>query len=175
MSSANLPLRSRGIYHNLPTFPPLPRPLTAFVTGANGVSGFHAMRVLLESPERWGKIYALSRRHPSPEMMALLPAEARSRVEHIASDFLLDPSEIAQKIKDKGVEKVDAVFFYSYFQPAPEEGATAWSNAEELVRVNCMSDLVLISSFPIPSTGVSEKNKCWSISSNDGANLRLRI
>jgi hypothetical protein len=95
-------------------------------------------------------------------MMALLPSEATSRVEHIASDFMLDSREIAQKIKDRGVEKVDAIFFYSYFQPAPGEGATAWSNAEELVRVNSMSELGFILSAPISSIHVSEKKQCWS-------------
>ena len=43
------------------------------------------MRVLLESPERWSKVYAISRRPPPPEMMDLLPAEHRARVEHVAS------------------------------------------------------------------------------------------
>jgi hypothetical protein len=143
MSSANLPLCSRGIYHNLPTFPPQPSPLTAIVTGTNGISGFHTMRVLLESPERWQKVYAISRRPPLPEMMALLPAEAKGRVEHVACDFLDDPKEIAQKIRDKGVTKVDAVFFYSYLQPKTEEGESAWSNAEALVQTNCMFRLVL--------------------------------
>lgn len=43
------------------------------------------MRVLLESPERWTKVYAISRRPPPPEMMDLLPEEQKSRVEHVAS------------------------------------------------------------------------------------------
>lgn len=85
----------------------------------------------------------MSRRPPPAEMMALLPVEARSRVEHIASDFMVDPKDIAQVIKDKGVGEVDVVFFYSYLQPKPEEGATAWSNAEALVRANSTSGLAL--------------------------------
>lgn len=76
-------------------------------------------------------------------MMALLPAEAEGRVEHVACDFLDDPKEIAQRIRDKGVAKVDAVFFYSYLQPKTGEGESAWSNAEALVQTNCMFRLVL--------------------------------
>ena len=76
-------------------------------------------------------------------MMALLSADARSRVEHIACDFMADPKDIAMKIIDKGVREVDAVFFYSYIQPKVDKGATAWSNAEVLVQANCTFDLIL--------------------------------
>jgi len=71
------------------------------------------MRVLLESPQRWKKVWAASRRPPPEEMMALLSDEQRSRVEHVACDFLAKPEEIAQELKGKGV-KADYVFFYSY-------------------------------------------------------------
>lgn len=92
-------------------------------------------RVLLESPERWTKVYAISRRPPPPEMMNLLPAEHRTRVEHVASDFLSKPEDIAEALKAK-VRSVDVVFFYSYLQPKPEPGKGAWSNAQELCDVN---------------------------------------
>lgn len=137
MSSSSLPLQSKGIFHNLPTFDASIKNKTALITGANGISGFHTLRVLLESPERWTKIWAASRRPPPPEMMELLPKEARSRVEHVACDFLSSPEDIAKQFQDKGV-KADAVFFYSYLQPTPKDGAMAWSNAEELVAVNSM-------------------------------------
>lgn len=68
-------------------------------------------------------------------MMELLPKEARSRVEHVACDFLSDPKDIAKQLQEKGV-KADVIFFYSYAQPAPKDGAMAWSNAEELANVN---------------------------------------
>ncbi|KAF4624481.1 hypothetical protein G7Y89_g13690 [Cudoniella acicularis] len=113
MGSKSLPLQDKGIYHNLPTFPKDIKDLTAIVTGANGISGFHTMRVLLESPERLSKVYAISRRPPPPEMMDLLPTEHRARVEHMASDFLSKPEDIAQSLKDK-IKNVDTVFFYSY-------------------------------------------------------------
>lgn len=138
MGSKQLPLHDKGIYHNLPTFSPDITGLTAIVTGANGISGFHTMRVLLESPKRWKKIWALSRRPPPPEMMELLPADARERVEHVACDFLGKPDAIAKQMKDKKVT-ADVVFFYSYLQPKPDPGAAAWSNVEELVQTNSRS------------------------------------
>lgn len=67
--------------------------------------------------------------------MNLLPAEHRSRVEHVASDFLSKPEEIAEALKGQ-VKSADAVFFYSYLQPKPEPGKGAWSNAQELSDVN---------------------------------------
>ena len=138
MGSERYPLRSSGIFHNLPTFSPDIKGLTAVVTGANGISGFHTMRVLLESPQRWKKIWAASRRPPPEEMMSLLTDDQRSRVEHVACDFLSKPEDIAQALKEKGVT-ADYVFFYSYLQPKPKPGAAAWSNAQELADTNCKS------------------------------------
>lgn len=136
MSSRDLPLHDSGIFRNLPTFPDSVTNLSAVVTGANGISGFHTMRVLLESPSRWRKVYALSRRPPPPEMMALLPADHRTRLEHIAVDFLETPDAIAAAMKKANVV-ADYIFFYSYAQPRQPEGQGAWNNAEELVEVNC--------------------------------------
>ena len=111
MSSSSLPLRNSGIYHNLPTFDSSVTNLTAMVTGANGISGFHTLRALLDSPKRWAKIYAVSRRPPPKEMMALLTPEQREKVEHVASDFLKTPEEIAEAIKKAGMGKVDCKFY----------------------------------------------------------------
>ncbi|ETI24834.1 hypothetical protein G647_04204 [Cladophialophora carrionii CBS 160.54] len=135
MGSEHYPVKHSGIYHNLPVFDPAIKNLTAIVTGANGISGFHTMRVLLESPERWSKVYALSRRPPPKEMMGLLKPEQRSRVQHVAVDFLEDAKKIADAMTSAGV-KADYVFFYSYLQPRPPPGAVVWSNADELVKVN---------------------------------------
>ncbi|EGP86794.1 unnamed protein product [Zymoseptoria tritici ST99CH_3D7] len=136
MGSAGLPLQNRGIFRNLPTFDPSITGKTAIVTGANGISGFHTLRALLESSQRWTKVWAASRRPPPPEMMDLLPQSARSRVEHVACDFLSEPEDIAQQLREKGVT-ADAIFYYSYAQPKPKEGAPVWSNAEELTEMNC--------------------------------------
>ena len=142
MGSESLPNQTKGIFHSLPTFSPDIKDLTAIVTGANGISGFHTMRVLLESPQRWKKVWAASRRPPPEEMMDLLSPEQRERVEHVACDFLTEPEDIAEQLSEKGITSVDAVFFYSYLQPRPKPGAPAWSNAQELVDTNCkLSDV----------------------------------
>jgi nucleoside-diphosphate-sugar epimerase len=135
MGSEGYPVHHKGIFRSLPTFDPSITGLTAVVTGANGISGFHTLRALLESPERWAKVYALSRRPPPKEMMALLPESQRLRVQHVAVDFLEEPSKIVQSLKKFNVT-ADYIFFYSYLQPVPPPGAAVWSNAEELVKVN---------------------------------------
>lgn len=139
MGSEALPLHNNGIFKNLPTFSPEIQGLTAIVTGANGISGFFTMRVLLENPNRWRKIWTLSRSPPPKEMMDLLRPEQRDRVEHIKVDFLGKPEDIADALKAKGVT-ADAVFFYSYLQPKTTiKGSHPWANAQELADVNCRS------------------------------------
>jgi hypothetical protein len=107
MGSDNYPLQQRGIYHNLPQFDPSIKDLTAIVTGANGISGFHTCRALLDSPARWSKIYAMSRRPPPEEMLALLTPEQREKIQHVASDFLKSPEDLAEAMRDAGVDQVD--------------------------------------------------------------------
>src|SRR5689334_11046165 len=108
-------VQSKGIFHGLPVFPSSTKGLTAIITGANGISGNYMLRVLAEAPERWTKIYCLSRRPPA------IPDGLPPQAEHIALDFLNEPDEIAQVLKEKGV-KADYVFFYSYVQAKPKEG-----------------------------------------------------
>ncbi|RBQ69411.1 hypothetical protein FVER14953_20946 [Fusarium verticillioides] len=50
-------LHSEGPYVGLPSFEQ--KDLTALVTGANGISGQHMLRVLAKNPDCWPKIYAL--------------------------------------------------------------------------------------------------------------------
>lgn len=117
MGSEHLPLRHSGIYHNLPTFDPAIKDLTAIVTGANGISGFHTCRALLDSPQRWKKIYAMSRRPPPEEMLNLLTAEQRGKIQHVASDFLKSPEELAEAMRKAGVERVDCELSVLPFLP----------------------------------------------------------
>jgi len=154
MSSENYPLRQIDIYHGLPNFDPTIKGLTAIITGANGISGFYTMRALLDSPERWSKIYALSRRPPPEDMMNLLTKDQRLRVQHVACDFLQSPSTIASAMKAAKVT-ADYFFFYSYLQPSPPPGARIWSNAEELVKVNS----ALLSNFLGALTEIAVKPK----------------
>ncbi|TIA20911.1 hypothetical protein D6C80_02073 [Aureobasidium pullulans] len=125
MSSSQHIIESHDIYHGLPTFKE--EGLTAIVTGANGISGTYMLKVLGQHPQRWKKIYALSRRPPYGD----LP----KNVEHIPCDFLESPEEISSILKAKGV-KGDYAFFFAYIQPAPKEGQGIWANAEELISVN---------------------------------------
>src|ERR1700744_379042 len=93
-----LQIHSNGIYHALPTFPASLTNLTAIVTGANGISGNYMLRVLARSPSRWKRIICLSRRPP------LIPGGLPPNAEHIAVDFLNNPEQIAQVLKDKKVD-----------------------------------------------------------------------
>lgn len=122
-------IQSRGIFHGLPVYPDEVSGLTAVITGANGISGQYMLRVLTESPQRWKRIICLSRRPP------LIEGGLPSHVEHIPLDFLKDPSEIAKTLSDHQVQ-ADYVFFYSYIQPKPRQGAGLWTNAQDLVDVN---------------------------------------
>ena len=135
MSSAQYPVRNAGIYHNLPQFDPKLSGLTALITGANGISGFNTLRALLSSPQRWAKIYTLSRRPIPADMLNLLPLDVRSRVHHIGCDLQSEPREIAT-ILNAALEKVQYIFYYAYLQPKPEDGNAMWSNDQQLVDVN---------------------------------------
>lgn len=154
MGSEKLPLRNIGIYHNLPDFDSSIKDQHAIITGANGISGFGTMRALLDAPERWTKIYALSRRPPPEQMMQLLTDEQRSRVQHVACDFLESGDKIAEKLKGANL-RADYIFFYSYLQPKPPPGSAAWSNADELVKVNS----ALLQNFldALPQAGIKPK------------------
>ncbi|KAF3391200.1 hypothetical protein DPV78_010939 [Talaromyces pinophilus] len=123
----SLSIRSRSIYHGLPVFPAELKGLTAIVAGANGISGDYMLQVLCESPERWTKIYALSRRPPNKNWPA--------HVKHISVDFLDSPEKIAEQLRLHEV-KADYIFFFAYIQPPPKEGGSIWSAVEDLVRVN---------------------------------------
>jgi hypothetical protein len=65
MGADTLSVQTRGIYYNLPAFPAHDgKKYTAIVTGANGMTGASLVDVLDSLPERWGTIYAMSRRPP---------------------------------------------------------------------------------------------------------------
>lgn len=91
-------VNSKGIYHGLPTFSAETKGLIAIVTGANGISGYHMVKVLSAAPERWSKIYCLSR-SPPPDYFYQGLGEGASRVKHVAVDFLDDPANIAKSLK----------------------------------------------------------------------------
>ncbi|KAF2449346.1 NAD dependent epimerase/dehydratase family protein-like protein [Karstenula rhodostoma CBS 690.94] len=135
-------VQSRGIYHGLPVYDASVKGLTAIITGANGISGNYMLRVLAQNPERWSKIYCLSRRPPA------IPDGLPSNAEHIPLDFLKDKEEIAKVLTEKGVT-ADYIFFYSYVQVKPKEGSGLWSNAEEMCRVNLALLQNFLSALPL--------------------------
>lgn len=159
-------VQTKGIFHGLPVFPSSLKGLTAIITGANGISGNYMLRVLSQDPERWSKIYCLSRRPPA--IQSGLPKNA----EHIALDFLKDSEEIAQALKEKGV-KADYVFFYSYVQAKPKEGGGLWSDAEEMCRVNRTfeTNSSILSSTPTPVIHYQKANQTQSHCSRTSATL----
>ncbi|KAK5700703.1 hypothetical protein LTR97_005220 [Elasticomyces elasticus] len=113
-------IHSQGIFHGLPDLSNAPNNLTAVVTGSNGISGSHLLRVLAQNPTRWSKIYALSRRPPSGKWPA--------HVEHIALDLTIDPQFIASVLREKGI-KPDFVFWFAYVLVTdPKSGALQWSD-----------------------------------------------
>ncbi|PVH72836.1 NAD(P)-binding protein [Cadophora sp. DSE1049] len=128
-------IRSEGMFHGLPTYPKSEAGLTAIVTGANGISGYHMVKVLAAALERWEKIYCLSRR-PPPDYFFDGLGEGASRVKHVSADFLDEPENIAKTLKEL-ISHVDHVFFFSYMQPTQKGGILSmWSDADALADVN---------------------------------------
>lgn len=89
---------TKGIFHGLPTFPDEIQGLSAIITGANGISGYHMLKVLLKSPKRWSRIYLLSRRPPAIE------EDLPDYVHFISLDFLANPTQIAEKLVEHHVK-----------------------------------------------------------------------
>ncbi|KAI0600488.1 hypothetical protein F4775DRAFT_67138 [Biscogniauxia sp. FL1348] len=136
MSSEKYPLCQQGICRNLPTFDPSIRDLSAIICGPTGISGFYALRALLDSPSRWARVYTLSR-SPLPEKMtALLTAAQRARVVHIPVDLCRPGEAIAEALRAAGA-RADYVFWYAYLEPASQTTSSFDpANADGLIRLN---------------------------------------
>ncbi|KAF4983017.1 hypothetical protein FDECE_17397 [Fusarium decemcellulare] len=132
--SSAFPLRHSGIYRNLPSFDPNLKGLTALVCGATGISGFHAIRGLLDTPERWGRVYALSRKPISESQLALLEPSQRERIKHVSVDLMSSPGQITLALKDAGVQP-NYIFFFAYVQPKSKSGLDK-EIAQNLVEAN---------------------------------------
>lgn len=102
MTSTTQQVQSKGYLHGLPVYPDSSelKGLTAIVTGANGISGYHMVKVLAASPERWSKVYCLSRR-PPPDYFFRELGDGAARVEHVEVDFLSKPAEIGKSLQTK--------------------------------------------------------------------------
>lgn len=104
-------IQNKGIFHGLPTYAnddPDTKDLTAIVTGANGISGYHMVKVLTAAPaSRWKKIYCLSRRPPQDYFYDELEGEdVKGRVVHASVDFLESGERVARGLGDGGVGEV---------------------------------------------------------------------
>lgn len=135
MSSSQYPLRQSGIYRNLPSFDPSIKGLNALVLGATGISGFHTIRALLDTPERWSKVYAVSRSGLSKKMLSLLTEEQQSRIHHVSIDMNSSAEDIAKSLREAGIA-ADYVFYYAYLSPKSGKSAMDPSSAEDLVEAN---------------------------------------
>ena len=134
MSSADYPLRNSGIYRNLPTFDTSLKGLKALICGGSGISGFHALRALLDTPERWSTVYLLSRSPLPDSMAALLTEEQKKRIQYVSVDLQSNSDEVASKLKEAKVEP-DYVFFYSYMNPK-STNAMSHDAAKEIFKLN---------------------------------------
>ncbi|KAK5065316.1 hypothetical protein LTR84_001154 [Exophiala bonariae] len=98
VASKTYHVRSEGIFHGLPVIDAARKSLRAIVVGASGQSGQPVVDVLSSSPDRWEKVYALSRRSPKTEA---------KNVEHIAVDLLWEPDRIASAMRKHKVQAQD--------------------------------------------------------------------
>jgi hypothetical protein len=112
MSPVTRSIHDDGIYRGLPTYDSSIRGQTAIVAGANGISGQYMLRVLAKSPQRWTKIYALSRRPPS--------RIDAPQIERIALDFLTGVYKIRAVLTERHV-KADYVFFFAYKESSRDD------------------------------------------------------
>lgn len=94
MSPHTTTVVSRPPYHGMPVFPQDIRGLTAFVLGANGISGQAMLQVLAENPERWSTVLAVSRKKPSRSF--------GPTVQTLSLDLLQEPEAIAKEIGKVG-------------------------------------------------------------------------
>jgi len=117
-------LNAYNEYVGLPTFEQ--KGLTALVAGANGISGQHMVRVLTRDPDRWSKVYALSRRPPQTDIKGTEP---------VALDFLSGTENIKKTLREHNITKVDYIFFFAYKESSGPNGEL-WGGQEQMVKDN---------------------------------------
>lgn len=112
------------------------------------------MRALLDTPDRWSKIYALSRSPPSDDLLSLLSEQQRSRIQHVSIDLSSSGKQIAQSFKSAGVQ-ADYVFYYAYLNPKSGKSAMDPSSADELIEANVPPFKNLLQA--LPEAGIKPK------------------
>jgi nucleoside-diphosphate-sugar epimerase len=148
MSSSRQPLTQSGIYRNLPSFDPAIKDLKAIMCGATGISGFHALRALLDSPERWSKVYAISRSPLSHGLLSFFTEEQRSRIHHVSIDLSSSAEKIAEVLQASHVS-AEYVFYYAYLPPKTDKSAMDPSTAGDLVESNVPPFQNFLDALPI--------------------------
>lgn len=89
-------IHSKGIFRGLPDIPSNLSVLRAIVVGASGTSGQPMVDLLSSNPERWEKVYALSRRP--------LKTKEDSNVQHVPIDLLYEPDKIVAILREYRVQ-----------------------------------------------------------------------
>jgi nucleoside-diphosphate-sugar epimerase len=107
----------------------------AIVCGSTGISGFNTIHSLLDTPDRWPAIYALSRNPLSKDQLALLTDEQQSRIQHVSIDLGSSGQNVGKSFKDAGVE-ADYGLYNACLPPKTGESAMDPSTADYLVEAN---------------------------------------
>ncbi|KAF2092511.1 NAD dependent epimerase/dehydratase family protein-like protein [Rhizodiscina lignyota] len=116
---------NEGPYCGLPDYPGI-HGQTAIVVGANGISGQYMLRLLSKHPQRWTKIFALSRRPPH--------GFDAPHIQHVSIDLLGGVDSI-QRTLDAVNVSADYVFFFAYKESSGAEGEL-WGGQDQMVIDN---------------------------------------
>ncbi|KAF5637018.1 nad dependent epimerase dehydratase family [Fusarium sp. NRRL 25303] len=150
MSSHLQPLRTSGVFRNLPQFGPEVRGLTAIICGASGISGFHALRALLDTP-RWFRIFILSRSPLSDKAKSFLSDEQLARITHVTVDLLSSAESIAEELQHARV-RAEYLFYYAYLQPDSVLDPMSPEAAQSLIDTNVPMFENLLEALPLANT-----------------------
>ncbi|CAG9989219.1 unnamed protein product [Clonostachys byssicola] len=150
MSSRLQPLRNSGLFRNLPQFGPEVGGLTAIVCGASGISGFHALRALLDTP-RWTRIFIVSRSPLSEEAKSFFTSKQLSRVTHVPVDLSSSAESIAESLRQAQV-KAAYLFYYAYLQPKSVLDPMSPEAAKALIETNAPMFQNLLDAMPLAGT-----------------------
>ncbi|KAM0438171.1 hypothetical protein ACHAQK_006905 [Fusarium lateritium] len=147
MSSRLQPLRTSGVFRNLPQFGPELKGLTAIVCGASGISGFHALRALLDTP-RWSHIVILSRSPLSDKAKSFLSDDQLARITHVSVDLLSSAESIAKELQRARIT-VEYLFYYAYLQPDSVLDPMSPEAAQGLIETNVPMFENLLEALPL--------------------------
>ena len=117
-----------GPYCGLPDYPGI-HGRRAIVVGATGVSGQYMLRLLAKHPQRWTKVFSLSRRPPQ--------GIDAPQIQHVSVDLLAGVDSIQQALEVANVS-ADYVFFFAYKESSGDDGKL-WGGQDQMVVENSLS------------------------------------